>query len=84
MDAAGGSEVVTERAAGRTWRVAASDLWQVHPQAADTLAAAVLSGLALGRASARLDLYCGVGLFSGVLADAGVTVRGIEGDRRRC
>lgn len=81
-DAAGGSEVVTERAAGRTWRVAASGFWQVHPQAADTLAAAVLSGLAPRAGERALDLYCGVGLFSGVLADAGVTVRGIEGDRR--
>ena len=34
-----------QRAAGRDWRVSATGFWQVHPAAADTLAAAVLDAL---------------------------------------
>ncbi|MFP5417210.1 MAG: class I SAM-dependent RNA methyltransferase [Actinomycetes bacterium] len=71
--------VVRERAAARTWAVRADGFWQVHPQAADVLADAVLGALAPAPGERALDLYCGVGLFSGVLADAGVTVTGVEG-----
>ena len=55
--------------------------WQVHPAAADTLARAVLDALAPRAGDTVLDLYCGAGLFTGVLADAvgpGGTVTGIE------
>ncbi len=44
--------------------------WQVHPAAADTLAAAVLAALAPQPGDVALDLYCGAGLFAGVLAPA--------------
>jgi hypothetical protein len=40
----------------------------VHPAAADTLAAAVLAALAPQPGDVALDLYCGAGLFAGVLA----------------
>ena len=71
--------VVTEHAAGRDWQVRADGFWQVHPQAADTLVDAVLAGLEPRAGERALDLYCGVGLFSGALVDAGVTVTGVEG-----
>lgn len=73
---------VTERAIGRPWRVAASGFWQVHPDAPEMLASAVVAGLEPRPGDTALDLYCGVGLFAGALADAGATVHGIEGDRR--
>ena len=61
---------LTQRAAGRDWRVAAAGFWQVHPGAADTLAEAVLDGLRPEPGETALDLFCGAGLFAGVLADA--------------
>ena len=71
-----GPAQVTEHAAGRDWRVAAGGFWQVHPHAADTLTAAVLDLLAPAPGEAAYDLYSGVGLFAGVLAEAvGVTGR---------
>ena len=73
--------VVRERAAGHDWAVRADGFWQVHPRAADTLVDAVLAGLAPRAGERALDLYCGVGLFSGALADAGVRVTGVEGGR---
>jgi tRNA/tmRNA/rRNA uracil-C5-methylase (TrmA/RlmC/RlmD family) len=65
-----GTGYLTHRAAGRDWRVSASGFWQVHPQAADTLAAAVLDALRPRPGEVALDLYCGAGLFTGVLARA--------------
>jgi tRNA/tmRNA/rRNA uracil-C5-methylase (TrmA/RlmC/RlmD family) len=65
-----GRGYLTERAAGRTWRVAATTFWQVHPSAADTLATAVLGALRPQPGETAVDLYCGAGLFAGVLAQA--------------
>jgi tRNA/tmRNA/rRNA uracil-C5-methylase (TrmA/RlmC/RlmD family) len=59
---------LTQRAAGRDWRVSARGFWQVHPGAADALAAAVLGALRPEPGDRALDLYCGAGLFAGVLA----------------
>jgi tRNA/tmRNA/rRNA uracil-C5-methylase (TrmA/RlmC/RlmD family) len=67
---ADGPQVLTERAAGRTWQVTGSGFWQVHPAAADTLVAAVLEGLDPQPGERAADLYSGVGLFSGSLAAA--------------
>jgi tRNA/tmRNA/rRNA uracil-C5-methylase (TrmA/RlmC/RlmD family) len=79
-----GPAVVTEWAAGRTWRVAATGFWQVHPAAADTLAGCVRELLAPRPGEEALDLYAGAGLFAGVLAGA-VGERGrvvaVESDR---
>ena len=61
---------LTQHAAGRDWRVGAAGFWQVHPGAADTLAAAVLEVLRPQSGDIVLDLYCGAGLFAGVLAKA--------------
>jgi tRNA/tmRNA/rRNA uracil-C5-methylase (TrmA/RlmC/RlmD family) len=65
-----GQRFLTYRAAGRDWRVSAAGFWQVHPQAADTLAAVVLDGLSPQPGETALDLFCGAGLFAGVLANA--------------
>jgi tRNA/tmRNA/rRNA uracil-C5-methylase (TrmA/RlmC/RlmD family) len=74
-----------QHAAGRTWRVGAGTFWQVHPGAADALAAAVLEALRPAPGDVALDLFCGAGLFAGVLAEAvgpDGAVIGIDGDRR--
>ena len=65
-----GQRFLTHRAAGRDWRVSVTGFWQVHPQAADTLASAVLAGLAPRPGETAVDLFCGAGLFAGVLATA--------------
>lgn len=72
---------VVERAAGRAYSVAADGFWQAHSAAPDVLVHAVLDGLRPRAGEQALDLYCGVGLFAGALADAGCRVTGIEGDR---
>jgi tRNA/tmRNA/rRNA uracil-C5-methylase (TrmA/RlmC/RlmD family) len=59
-----------QHAAGRTWRTGAGTFWQVHPGAADALTAAVLEALRPATGDVALDLFCGAGLFAGVLADA--------------
>ncbi|MER6396252.1 MULTISPECIES: class I SAM-dependent RNA methyltransferase [unclassified Kitasatospora] len=64
-----GRSFVRERAAGRTWRVSNGGFWQIHPEAPDTLVDAVLAGLDPQWGESALDLYCGVGLFAGALAD---------------
>ena len=75
------AEVITEHAIGRDWRVAGDGFWQVHPAAADTLVDAVLDGLAPSAGESAFDLYCGVGLFTGALVDAGCRVIGVESGR---
>ncbi len=64
-----GRSFVRERAAGRTWRVSNGGFWQIHPEAPETLVDAVLDGLDPQWGENALDLYCGVGLFAGALAD---------------
>jgi tRNA/tmRNA/rRNA uracil-C5-methylase (TrmA/RlmC/RlmD family) len=59
-----------QHAAGRSWRVSAGAFWQVHPGAADVLSAAVLDVLRPRPGEVALDLFCGAGLFAGVLAAA--------------
>jgi tRNA/tmRNA/rRNA uracil-C5-methylase (TrmA/RlmC/RlmD family) len=79
-----GRPYLTQRAGGRTWRVSAAGFWQVHPELADTLAAAVLDALRPQPGDTALDLYCGAGLFTGVLAEAvgpDGSVAGVESDR---
>lgn len=77
-----GESELTEQAAGRSWAVEADGFWQVHPAAADTLVGAVLDGLQPRRGERAFDLYGGVGLFAGALADAGCEVWGLESGHR--
>jgi tRNA/tmRNA/rRNA uracil-C5-methylase (TrmA/RlmC/RlmD family) len=79
-----GRSSLSQRAAGRDWRVSAGAFWQVHPAAADALAEAVMAGLRPRAGDVALDLYCGAGLFTGVLAAAvgpDGTVIGVEADQ---
>jgi tRNA/tmRNA/rRNA uracil-C5-methylase (TrmA/RlmC/RlmD family) len=83
LEAVRGRGFLRQRAAGREWRVGAGVFWQVHPQAADVLAAAVRAALRPGPGDAALDLYCGAGLFAGVIAEAvgpSGRVLGVEAD----
>lgn len=77
--------VVTERAGGRDWQVHAGDFWQVHPGAADALVDAVVDGLQPAPGERCWDLYAGVGVFAGALAErvgAGGAVVAVESHRR--
>ena len=65
-----GRGYLIRRAAGRDWRVSLGGFWQVHPGAADVLGRAVLAALDPRPGDRALDLYCGAGLFAGLLADA--------------
>ena len=80
-----GRPFVRERADGRTYRVGNGGFWQVHPKAADTLVTAVMQGLFPRKGETALDLYCGVGLFAGAIADRvgdEGAVLGIESGKR--
>ncbi|MCQ0024972.1 class I SAM-dependent RNA methyltransferase [Streptomyces somaliensis DSM 40738] len=80
-----GRPFVRERADDRTYRVGNGGFWQVHPRAADTLVRAVMQGLLPRKGDTALDLYCGVGLFAGALADRvgdQGAVLGIESGKR--
>ncbi|MSS45593.1 class I SAM-dependent RNA methyltransferase [Cutibacterium sp. WCA-380-WT-3A] len=77
-----GGETMTAHVGQRRWKVGAGGFWQVHPGAAEALADAVVEGLNPHQGDEALDLYCGVGLFAGLLADRGVRVRGIEVSRQ--
>ncbi|WP_077801163.1 class I SAM-dependent RNA methyltransferase [Streptomyces sp. JHA26] len=80
-----GRPFVRERADGRTYRVGSGGFWQVHTKAADTLVTAVMQGLLPRKGETALDLYCGVGLFAGALADRlgdEGAVLGIESGKR--
>ena len=80
-----GRDFVRERADGRTWRVGEGGFWQVHPQAAEVLVDAVMRGLTPRKGETAIDLYCGVGLFAGALADRigeKGAVLGIESGKR--
>jgi tRNA/tmRNA/rRNA uracil-C5-methylase (TrmA/RlmC/RlmD family) len=80
---------VSERVETAGWsaefRLAARSFWQVHPGAAATFVAHVLSELAPRPGERATDLYSGVGLFAMALAGAvGPTgaVLAVEADRR--
>ncbi|MZD05833.1 TRAM domain-containing protein [Streptomyces sp. SID5785] len=80
-----GRPFVRERADDRTYRVGSGGFWQVHPKAADTLMKAVMQGLLPRKGDMALDLYCGVGLFAGAIADRvgdKGAVLGIESGKR--
>ncbi|UED87031.1 class I SAM-dependent RNA methyltransferase [Streptomyces profundus] len=80
-----GRAFVRERADDHTWRVGGGGFWQGHTQAAEVLVDAVMRGLIPRRGETALDLYCGVGLFAGALAqrmgEQGAVV-GIEASKR--
>jgi tRNA/tmRNA/rRNA uracil-C5-methylase (TrmA/RlmC/RlmD family) len=76
---------ITETVLGRDFIVATDGFWQVHPGAPATLVETVLELLDPQPGESVLDLYAGVGLFAGFLADrVGPEGRvvAIEGDRQ--
>ncbi len=82
-------QYVTERVDAGDWsgefRLSARGFWQVHPGAAATFVAHVISELAPKPGERATDLYAGVGLFALALADAvGPTgaVLAVESDAR--
>nr|WSZ98935.1 TRAM domain-containing protein [Streptomyces sp. NBC_00857] len=80
-----GRAFVRERADGRTYRVGMGGFWQVHPQAPQLLVQAVMQGLMPRKGDMALDLYCGVGLFAGAIAERvgeNGAVLGIESGKR--
>ena len=74
---------VREEVSGRLFQVSGSGFWQVHPGAAQLLADAVVDALEPKPGDIAVDLYCGAGLYAGVLADRigpdGLVV-GVESD----
>lgn len=77
-----GSEAMTMHAAGRRWQVSSGGFWQVHPEAADTLADAVMAAASPRAGESLVDLYAGVGLFSGVWGErVPGPVVAVEGNR---
>ncbi|HET9075410.1 MAG TPA: TRAM domain-containing protein [Acidimicrobiales bacterium] len=71
-----------EQAAGRAWRISARSFFQTRPDGVDALARLVLDAAANDPAPGSgdaLDLYSGVGLFAGLLADRGWRVTAVEG-----
>ena len=78
-----GRPYLAEQAVGRLWQVSADGFWQVHPAAASTLSEAVAAALEPKPGDTVLDLYCGAGLFAGVVAPLvgpEGTVTGVESD----
>jgi tRNA/tmRNA/rRNA uracil-C5-methylase (TrmA/RlmC/RlmD family) len=63
-----GTGRVAWHAAGRRWELSAHGFWQVHPAAADALAALVKDWAGAPLGGTAWDLYGGVGLFASVLA----------------
>lgn len=69
LRSSGGAKQLREQAAGRTWQVSSGGFWQVHPAAADVLVDAVRAAAKVRPGERVLDLFAGVGLFGGVLAE---------------
>lgn len=69
---------LTHRALGHDFQVSGGGFWQVHPDAAELLADAVLAALTPVAGEHALDLYAGAGLFSYALARRGLAVTAIE------
>lgn len=77
---AGSTDTVRETVLAKPFEVAADGFWQAHASAPRVLTDAVVEGLQPQPGEVAADLYCGVGLFAGALADHGATVLGIEAD----
>jgi 23S rRNA (uracil1939-C5)-methyltransferase len=74
---------VHELAARRSWRISAESFFQTRADGVDALAELVSNAAdEMGAPTTALDLYCGVGVFAGVLAARGWSVTAIDGDRK--
>lgn len=69
-----------EFASGRVWRVSARSFFQTRPDGLEELVRLVVEAAGeLGSPERAADLYSGVGVFAGVLADRGWSVTAVEG-----
>lgn len=71
----------------RSYAVAEGGFWQAHPGAPEVLVSTVLDQLRPRTGESVLDLYAGVGLFAGALADVvgpESRVVAVEADRAAC
>jgi len=75
-----GAPVLTERVAGRTFRVSPTSFFQGCTAGAEVLAELVRAEAGISPGDTALDLHAGVGLFAAVLADAGASVTAVEAD----
>ncbi|MHB8439191.1 MAG: class I SAM-dependent RNA methyltransferase [Acidimicrobiales bacterium] len=71
---------IIEVAGGRTWRISARSFFQARPDGVDSLVG-IVQGHAdeLGTPRSFVDLYSGVGVFAGVLAERGWSGTAVEG-----
>jgi tRNA/tmRNA/rRNA uracil-C5-methylase (TrmA/RlmC/RlmD family) len=69
---------LVHRALEHDFRVGGGGFWQVHPDAPQLLADAVLEALGPQPGERALDLYAGAGLFSYALGSSGVRVTAVE------
>jgi len=74
----GGRDFLTEKAFGLTFRVSVSSFFQVNTFQVEALCREVLSACALSGSERVIDAYCGVGLFTLVLARQAQQVVGLE------
>jgi len=73
---------VHERAAGRRWRVSAASFFQARPDGVDALASMVVAlAKEMPAPGPAVDLYSGVGVFAGVLAEEGWQVSAVESSK---
>ena len=70
---------IHEEAAGRRWRISADSFAQASPEATEALVDAVVRAADEVPIRRALDLYSGVGIFAGALADRGWSVTAVEG-----
>jgi 23S rRNA (uracil1939-C5)-methyltransferase len=63
-----------EEVAGRSWRISAASFFQARPDGADALVTEVARALEGAAPGSLVDLYGGVGLFAGTLADGHATL----------
>jgi 23S rRNA (uracil1939-C5)-methyltransferase len=75
-----GKPRMTYELAGLQFQVPAKSFFQINPAQAEILAQLVSDALTDRHAHRALDLFCGVGTFSLILARAGLKVHGIESD----
>lgn len=69
---------VHEKVAGRTWRISARSFFQSRVDGAEALCGLIAGAADTLETGVALDLYSGVGLFAGVLADRGWSVTSVE------
>jgi 23S rRNA (uracil1939-C5)-methyltransferase len=79
-----GQPQLTEEAAGLTYRLSANSYFPPNTAGAAALVDAVLACAAVREGETVIDAYCGPGLFSIPLADAGARVVGMESNEAAC